>query len=64
MKARLRDLSFGMDGKQVLSLTVLDGDIRDVWDTLKDIDLDVEIKKHRRKRSKNANDYLWATLAF
>ena len=59
MRARLRDLSIGMDGRQVLSLTVLDGDFREVWDTLKDTDLDVEIKKHRRRRSKNANDYLW-----
>ena len=31
MKARLRDLSFGVDGKQILSL-IIEGDFRDKWD--------------------------------
>lgn len=55
----MRDLAIGVDGKQILSLTVLDGDFRDKWDELKEVDLEVTIKKYRKKRSKNANDYLW-----
>ena len=58
MKARLRDLSFGVDGKQILSLTI-EGDFREKWDDLKEKDLEVDIKKYRKKRSKNANDFLW-----
>jgi hypothetical protein len=38
---------------------VLDGDFREKWDELKDVDLDVTIKKYRKKRSHNANSYLW-----
>ena len=55
----MRDLAIGVDGKQILSLTLLDGDFRDKWDELKEKDLDLDLKKHRKKRSKNANDYLW-----
>lgn len=59
MRARLRDLSFGMDGRQVLSLTV-EEDFRAKWDELRDSELEVTVKKYRKRRSKNANDYLWA----
>lgn len=59
MRARLRDLSFGMDGRQVLSLTV-EEDFREMWDELRDSELEVTVKKYRKRRSKNANDYLWA----
>lgn len=55
----MHDLARSVDGKQILSLQLLDGDFRDRWDELKDVDLDLELKKHREKRSKNANDYLW-----
>lgn len=59
MRARLRDLSFGMDGRQVLSLTVLDGDFREVWDELRDSELEVTVKKYRKRRSLDANAYFF-----
>lgn len=61
MKARLRDLSFGVDGKQILSLTI-EGDFREKWDDLKEKDLEVDIKKYRKKRSLDANALSWVLL--
>lgn len=58
MRARLRDLTLDMNGKQVLSFT-LDEDFRDHYDKYKEKPLTVEIKRYSPKRSKNANDYLW-----
>ncbi len=58
MRCMLRDLTFSAQGKQILSLT-LEGDFREEYDSLRDKPLEVEIKKYRKKRSRNANDYLW-----
>lgn len=58
MTGTLRDLTFTKGGKQILSIT-LDGDFREQYDKLAEKTLDVDIKVHRKKRSKNANDYLW-----
>lgn len=58
MRAELRDLTFSAKGKQILSLT-LEGDFREKFDELNGKPLEVEIKRYRKKRSKNANDYLW-----
>jgi hypothetical protein len=38
---------------------VFDCDFRDKWDELKDVDLDVTIKKYRKKRSLDANAYFF-----
>lgn len=56
MIGRLIDLSIGMNRKQRITIEV-DQDFRDDFDRLKDAELDVEIKKHREKRSKSANAY-------
>lgn len=56
MKGRLIDLSFGMNRKQRITVEV-DKDFRGDFDRLKDADLDVEIKKHRNRRSLSANAY-------
>lgn len=58
MRGKLRDLTFTVGGKQILSIT-LDEDFREKYDELRDKPLNIEIKKYRQKRSKNANDYLW-----
>lgn len=56
MRGRLVDLSRGMNGKQRVTLE-LDTDFRDQAERLREKELDIEIKQHREKRSKNANAY-------
>ena len=61
MKARLRDLSFSMSGESILTIATKD-DVRSLWDDLHDSDLEVIIKKHREKRSLDANAYAWVLI--
>ena len=56
MRGRLVDLTIGLNRKQRVTVEI-DRDFREDFDRLKDQDLDVEIKKHREKRSKSANAY-------
>lgn len=56
MRGRLVDLSMGMNRKQRITIEV-DGDFREDFDRLKDAELDVEVKKHRNRRSMSANAY-------
>jgi len=49
-------MSFGMNRKQRITVEI-DRDFREEFEKLKGVELDVEIKKHREKRSKNANAY-------
>ena len=50
MTGRLKDLSFGRNGEQIITLAV-DADFTERFDELKDFDVDIEIKKHRKMRS-------------
>jgi len=61
MRGRLIDISKGMNGRQRITVEI-DGDFRDAYSKLKDADLDIEIKKHREKRSKTANAYFHLLL--
>ena len=56
MRGRLVDLTIGLNRKQRVTVEI-DRDFREDYDRLKDQELDVEIKKHREKRSKSANAY-------
>lgn len=57
MTGRLVDMAFTLGGKQRVTLE-LNGDFRGIWDKLHlEPVLDVEIKKHREKRSLSANAY-------
>lgn len=56
MKGRLKDLTFGRNGEQILTLVVR-RDFRASFDELKDFDISVEIKKWREPRSRDANAY-------
>ena len=58
MTGRLVDLTLSFSGRQRLTLE-LDGDFREGFDQLKDCALDVTIKKHRERRSLDANAYFW-----
>lgn len=56
MIGRLIDISFGINRKQRITIEV-DRDFRQTFDRLKSEELDIEIKKHREKRSNSANAY-------
>lgn len=56
MRGWLRDLTFGPNGEQHITVTV-HKDFREEFEKLKGQELDVDIKKHRDKRSKSANAY-------
>lgn len=58
MTGRLKDLSFGRNGEQIITLAVK-ADFTERFDALKDFEVDVEIKKHREMRSNEANKYCW-----
>lgn len=61
MRGRLVDLSFGRNGRQRLTLEI-DQDFRDQFDALHEGDVEVQIKKHRERRSKDANAYAWVLI--
>ena len=53
MRGRLVDMALGLNSKQRVTIE-LDADFREGYAQLKDAELDVEIRKHREKRSKSA----------
>ena len=56
MKGRIIDFSVGVNRKQRITVEI-DSDFREGYESLKDTELEVNIKKWRAKRSKNANAY-------
>jgi hypothetical protein len=58
---RLKDLSFGRNGEQHITLTVKT-DFCEEFDRLKDHDVSFEIKRHRKSRSLDANAYAWVLI--
>ncbi len=61
MKGKLKDLMFGREGEQILTLTTK-ADCRELFEELKEVDIDFEIKKYRKKRSLDANAYAWVLM--
>lgn len=61
MKGRLKDLTIGLGGEQNITISVA-GDFRDEYRKLKDMDVDVVIRKHRKLRSLDANAYAWLLI--
>lgn len=59
MTGKLRDLTVNRDGTQNVTVTVTD-DFSRVFDSLKDQEITVEIKKKTRARSRDANSFCWA----
>lgn len=61
MTGQLRDLTRDLHGNYILTLQV-NGDARAIWDELNGCEIDVDIKKHRRHRSLDANGFAWALI--
>jgi len=63
MTGRLVDLSMSLNRRQRVTTELEPGqDFRETFDKLKDSELDIEIKKHRKKRSLDANAYAWKLI--
>lgn len=60
-EGRLRDLTRNMDGTWNVTVTVKQ-DPRSMADELRDKDIDVTIKRHRARRSLDANAYAWVLI--
>jgi hypothetical protein len=61
MKGRLKDLTRSITGKYIISAEV-EGDPREMFDSLKDADIEIGIKKYRERRSLDANAYAWVLI--
>ena len=59
MRGNLRDLSFNRDGTVNVTVTV-DSEFVKVYDALKDVPVNVEIKKASKARSQDVNSFMWA----
>ena len=61
MKARLHDLSLARDGGYLLTIATREN-VGALYDELRETDVDVTVKKHREKRSLDANAYAWVLM--
>ena len=61
MKARLHDLSLARDGGYLLTIATREN-VGALYDELHETDVDVTVKKHREKRSLDANAYAWVLM--
>lgn len=61
MTGKLEGLMFLPDGRTGLTVSVNE-DCRQLFDDLKNEDIDITIKKHRQKRSLDANAYAWVLM--
>ena len=61
MRGRLKDLTFNGDGSQNITVTV-GANFRETFDTLKDKDVVIEIKKASERRSNNQNRFAWELI--
>jgi hypothetical protein len=63
MKCRIVKADIGLDREATLTVTTADKPtLRDIIDNYKDVDIDVDIKKYRTKRSLNANSAAWVMI--
>lgn len=58
MKGKLKDLTLNTDQSQNLTVIIKE-DCRELFDKLKDNDIEIEIKKASKRRSMDANNYFW-----
>ena len=61
MKARLHDLSLARDGGYLLTIATREN-VGALYDELHETDVDGTVKKHREKRSLDANAYFWVLV--
>ena len=57
----MHDLTFSRDGEQILAFATRE-DCRLLWDNLHEAEVVVTVKKYRKLKSRNANNYAWALM--
>ena len=62
MIGHLQEPQIARNGSYTLTISGIREDVFPLWDELKDCECDIEIKKHRKKRSLNANAYAWTLI--
>lgn len=62
MTGTLKDMTIGLDGKQNITVSILDTDFREEYESLKDKKVTVEIKEFKPHRSLDANAYAWMLI--
>ena len=61
MTGKLKEMSVNSDGTQNITVTV-QADFREMFDELYQYDIDVEIKKHSKRRSMDSNNLAWLLI--
>ena len=61
MLGKLKTLKTNTDGSQDITITVT-SDCRELFDELKNTEVDFDIKRHRKKRSLDANAKCWVMI--
>jgi len=58
---KLKDLTINRDGSQNITITV-QSDFREMFDELAEKEIDVDIKKHSKRRSMDSNNLAWVLI--
>ena len=61
MTGKLKEMSVNSDGTQNITVTV-QADFREMFDELYPHEIDVEIKKHSKRRSMDSNNLAWLLI--
>lgn len=61
MIGKLRDMTINRDGTTNITVTVAE-DFSEAFDGLRDFPVDVDIKRHRNRRSLSSNNYAWELI--
>ena len=64
LKGKINNISFNLNGGAILYLDIFDKHnlLAEYEPLLEEELLDIEVKKHRAKRSLNANNYMWSLI--
>ena len=64
LKGKINNISFNLNGGAILYLDIFDKNtlLSEYEPLAKEELLDIEVKKHRVKRSLNANNYMWSLI--
>lgn len=61
MRGKLLNIAFSINRKPQVTIEITEGALGEI-EPLRDMDLDITLKKHREKRSLDANAYAWVLM--